>query len=134
VYNTGSKDILTGHTLIIFPLSFLELSASFVELQLTWLGATCTTYLLPTGKASPTVDGDAAREPHSTGDAMSGTGKGEGETWGLCTKEMRVGRPTFQKQKTGPVGRKASITLRSAMDLHFTQERVLAEKDKVPWK
>ena len=88
MYNTGSKDILTGHTLIIFPLSFLELSASFVELQLTWLGATSTTYLPPTGKASPTVDGDAAREPHSAGDAMSGTGKGEGETWGLCTKEM----------------------------------------------
>ena len=63
---------------------------SFVELQLMWLGATCMTYLLPTGKASPTVDSDVAREPHSAGNAMSGTGKGEGEgeTWGLCTKEM----------------------------------------------
>lgn len=77
--------------LVMFPLSFLELSAGFVELHLTWLGATHATRVPLIGKAGATVDGDTVREPHGNGEVMSGMGRDEGETWRLYTREELAG-------------------------------------------
>jgi hypothetical protein len=89
----------------MFPLSFSELSAGFVELHLTWLGATRATRVPLIGKTGATVDGDTAREPHGNGEVTSGTGRDEGETWRLYTREELAGweesRKNFPKTKNG---------------------------------
>ena len=94
--------------LMMFLLSFLELSAGFVELHLMWFGATHTTCVPLIGKTGATVDSDTAREPHGNGEVTLGMGRDDGETWRLYTREELAGWeesrknfPNFRKMKNG---------------------------------
>lgn len=78
----------------MFPLNFLELSAGFVELHLTWLGATHAPHVALIGKTGATMDSDTAREPHGNGKVTSGMGRYVEETWWLYTREELAGWET----------------------------------------
>ena len=86
----------------MFPLNFLELSAGFVELHLTWLGATHALCVALIGKTGATMDSDTVREPHGNGKVTSGMGRYVEETWRLYTRgACRVGdsRKNFPCQR-----------------------------------